>query len=136
MKIGVDVVSGQSAVLFEDEELFCSLFTKILSKERVKVTTFSNPSLYFCSHPSVQSCPVESPCVDFLLTDNKMSEMTGLEFLERIKKMGCKIPAHRIAIISASLEGEDLSRANELTRNVFEKSDSKKLIPRWIEETK
>jgi CheY-like chemotaxis protein len=125
-----------SAIVFDDDDFFCSLFARILTEKGVKVTTYSNPSLYFCSQSSVQSCPVESPCVDFLLTDNKMPEMTGLEFLSRLEEMGCKIPDHRKAIASGSLEDEDQSRAKQLTRNVFDKSDSKQLIVRWIEESR
>jgi len=124
-----------SAVVFDDEDLFCSLFARILRDKGVKVTTYSTPSLYFCSHSSVQSCPVEFPCVDFLLTDNKMPEMTGIEFLSRLKRLGCKIPDHRKALASGSLDDEDQSKAAQLTRNVFDKSDSKQLIARWIEES-
>ena len=124
-----------SAVVFDDEDLFCSLFARILRDKGVKVTTYSTPSLYFCSHSSVQSCPVEFPCVDFLLTDNKMPEMTGIEFLSRLKRLGCKIPDDRKALASGSLDDEDQSKATLLTRNVFDKSDSKQLIARWIEES-
>ena len=124
-----------SAVVFDDDDLFCSLFARIFRDKGIKVTTYLNPRLYFCSHSSVESCPVEFPCVDFLLTDNTMPEMTGLEFLSRLKKLGCKIPDHRKAIASGSLDDEDQFKATQLTRNVFDKSDSKQLIARWIEES-
>ncbi|MEJ2492402.1 MAG: response regulator [Desulfuromonadales bacterium] len=125
-----------SAVVFDDDDIFCCLFARILSKKGIKVTTYANPSQYFCSHPSVQSCPVEYPCVDFLLTDNKMPEMTGIEFLERLKNMGCKIPDQRIAMISGSLDEENQPKVKQLAGNIFDKLDSKSLIIEWIEESK
>ncbi len=129
-------MTKQSAAVFDDDDLFCSLWVRILKKKEIKVSIYSNPSLYFCSHPSIETCPVETPCVDFLLTDNKMPEMTGLEFLRRIKQMGCKIPDHRKAIISGSLESGDQQKAKQLTSNVFDKSDAKEKISLWIEESK
>jgi CheY-like chemotaxis protein len=126
----------QIAVVFDDDDLFRSLFTRILREKGFKVTTYSDPSLYFCSHPSIKTCPVETPCVDFLLSDNKMPEMTGLEFLERIKQMGCKIPDKRKAIVSGSLENGEQQKAMQLTSNVFDKSDAKEKISFWIEESK
>ena len=68
--------------------------------------------------------------------DNKMPEMTGLEFLSRIRQMGCKIPTQCKAIVSGSLDAEDQSKAKQLTENVFDKSDAKLLIAQWIEKSR
>jgi len=62
-----------------------------------------------------------------------MPDMTGLEFLRRIKQMDCKILDDRKAIISGNWVDEDLEVANKLVRNVFVKSEAKELIGRWIE---
>jgi len=129
-------VAKQSAAVFDDDDLFCILWVRILKQKEIKVLTYSNPSLYFCSHPGIETCPVETPCVDFLLTDNKMPEMTGIDFLRRIKQMGCKIPDHRKAIISGNMESGDQQKAKQLTSNVFDKSDAKEKISLWIEESK
>jgi CheY-like chemotaxis protein len=48
------------------------------------------------------SCPVDAPCTDFLLTDLMMPGMTGIEFLKKVKRMQCKIPEERKAIISGN----------------------------------
>ncbi len=129
-------MAKQSAAVFDDDDLFCILWVRILKQKEIKVLTYSNPSLYFCLHSGIKTCPVETPCVDFLLTDNKMPEMTGLEFLRRIKQMGCKIPDHRKAIISGNMESGDQQKAKQLTSNVFDKSDAKEKISLWIEESK
>jgi len=129
-------MTDQSAVVFEDDNLFCYLFSRIFIKQGVKVTIYSNPSLYFCSDPCVETCPVNSPCCDFLLTDHLMPDMTGLEFLNRTKQMGCKIPDSRKAIISGNWLDEDLKTAKQLASLVFDKSDSLQLIDCWVEASK
>lgn len=128
-------MSLQNAAIFDDDELFCYLFAKIFRSKDVDVTTYANPDLYFCSDPSINSCPVEAPCVDFLLTDHFMPDMTGLEFLKRLKHMGCKIPDCRKAIVSAEWSEENIKTAKQLVSNIFDKSDSKNLIAAWIEES-
>ena len=128
-------MSTKKAIVFDDDDLFRSLFTKIFSAKKIEVTTYPSPSLYFCSDPRVNSCPVETPCVNFLLTDNSMHDMTGLEFLTRFKHIGCKIPDCQKAIISGHWSDEDLITAKQLVNHVFVKLGSKELIDSWIEES-
>lgn len=128
-------MSTKNAIIFDDHDLFRNLFTRIFRNKEIEVTTYPNPTLYFCSDPSVNSCPVETPCVNFLLTDNSMPGMTGLEFLTRLKHIGCKIPDCQKAIISGDLSDEDLITAKQLVSHVFVKLGSKELIDSWIKES-
>jgi CheY-like chemotaxis protein len=128
-------MSTKKAIVFDDDNLFRNIFTKIFRAKEIEVTTYPSPSLYFCSDPSVNSCPVETPCVNFLLTDNLMPGMTGLAFLTRLKHMGCKIPDCHKAIISAYWSDEELLTAKQLVSHVFVKHDSKELISSWIEDS-
>ena len=124
----------RTAVVFDDEDLFCYLLTRILGEQDISVTTCAHPGLYLCCQPGVDSCPVEVPCVDFLITDQFMDEMTGLEFLARIKQLGCKIPDCRKAIISGNWTEETMDEARQLVPHVFEKSETKQCLARWIKE--
>jgi CheY-like chemotaxis protein len=121
-----------TAVVFDDEELFHILFTRIFKAHKINVICYPKPDLYFCMQPGIEKCPVDAPCVDFLLTDQKMPDMTGLEFLQRTKQMDCKILDCRKAIISGNWLDGDLKEAKKLVRNVFAKSEAKELIGRWI----
>ena len=125
-----------TAVIFEDDDIFCHVFSRIFTKNGIEVSLYTNPSLYFCSDPSIKFCPVEAPCCDFLLTDHLMPDMTGLEFLNMTKQMGCKIPDCRKAIISGNWLDEDLKTAKGLVSLVFDKSDSLQLIDCWVESSK
>lgn len=126
----------QNAVVFDDDDLFQILFKRILNTLDVEVKSFANPDLYFCSQPGVDSCPVAVPCVDFLLTDHMMPDMTGLEFLRRARQIGCKIPDCRKAIISGNWTDEDIKKAKLLVKHVFDKSDAVKQISAWVGEVR
>jgi CheY-like chemotaxis protein len=127
-------MAKQNAVVFDDDDLFLTLFTRIFKANGLKVTSYANPRLYLCSQPGVEKCPVEERCTDFLLTDFKMPGMTGLEFLRRVKQLSCKIPTSRKAIISGNWMDEDLKEARSLGIRVFHKSDAKKYISEWVME--
>lgn len=126
-------MSELTAVVFDDDEIFHVLFTRIFKSNKINVICYSKPDLYFCMQPEIEKCPVDSPCVDFLLTDQMMPDMTGLEFLQRARQLDCKIPDCCKAIISGNWVDEDIEEAKKLVRNVFVKSESKELILGWIE---
>lgn len=125
----------EHAVVFDDDDLFCILFTRIFKSRNIQVSAYPNPRDYQCSPSQVKTCPVAEPCADFLLTDHTMPEMTGLEFLQMIQRKGCKIQPERKAIISGNWLAEDLAAAARLGVRVFEKSSSKQQILNWVETT-
>lgn len=123
------------AVVFDDDEIFRILFARIFKSKNIRVKSYANPCLYFCMESGVDSCPAATPCADFLLTDQMMPEMTGLEFLMHTRRMQCKIPDSRKAIISANWKEEQLEEAMQLSSYVFHKSDAKEQISLWIEQS-
>lgn len=124
----------QTIVVIDDDDLFHILFTRILKSNNIYVTTYPNPSHYLCMQPGIETCPVAVACTTFLITDNRMPFMTGLEFLRRIKHMDCKIADCRKAIISGNWLDEELVEAKQLVPNVFHKADAKIQIPEWIDD--
>lgn len=128
-------MTEKRAIVFDDSDLFRILFARIFLSKNIQVNSYPNPSLYFCMQSGVDSCPVTTTCADFLLTDQKMPDMTGLEFLRRVKLMQCKIPDSRKAIISADWTEETFEEAKQLTSYVFHKIDTKEKISFWIEQS-
>jgi len=124
---------AQRAIVFDDDELFRTLFARIFKSKYIEVRTYPSPDRYFCMQPEVESCPVGVACTNYLLTDYKMPGMTGIEFLVKIKNMGCKIPDCCKAIVSGSWLDEEFNEAKKLSLNVFPKSDSKNQISEWID---
>jgi CheY-like chemotaxis protein len=75
-------------------------------------------------------------CADFLLTDIKMPNMNGLEFIERQMESSCKAGFRNKAVMSAVWSEEDLLKAEQLGCKVFHKPFSLEEILDWLEEGK
>jgi len=123
------------AIVFDDNVTLQIVFAKIFKSKNIQVKTYPNPCFYFCMQLGADTCPVTTACADFLLTDQIMPDMTGLEFLRRIKQMQCKIPDSRKAIISANWTEETFEEAKQLTSYVFNKLDAKKEVSLWIQQS-
>ncbi|HKL27298.1 MAG TPA: hypothetical protein VJ910_13830 [Desulfuromonadales bacterium] len=121
-----------TAVVFDDDDLFRDLFARIFRGLDIQVDTYRHFAEYICSGPEIDACPVDGPCCDFLLTDKSMPDMTGLEFLKRTRRLGCKIPAERKAIISGHWSEEERAEASRLVEYVFPKNEAKKKICDWV----
>jgi CheY-like chemotaxis protein len=128
-------MTAKRAVVFDDSDLFRTLFARIFLSKNIQVKSYPNPCHYFCIKSEVDTCPVPTACADFLLTDQKMPDMSGLEFLKRVKRMQCKIPDSRKAIISANWTEESFKEAKQYSSHVFNKFDSKEKISLWIEQS-
>lgn len=126
-------MKNKPAIIFDDDDLFLILFTRIFKSKNINVKAYSGPDGYICMKSHVVTCPVSEACASFLLSDQKMSGTNGLDFLRTIKQMNCKIPDFRKAVISADWADEDIIEAKRLVPNVFYKTDSKKVISEWIE---
>ncbi len=129
-----DIMTEQTALVIDDEEFICTLLTEILAEKQVHVTSFPDPISYFSAKKN--NLLLQDDCFDFIITDNMMPGMTGLEFLERIKEMGCVVPDQHKAVISGNWTNEDLEKARELGCRVFYKPCPIREIHSWIEEVR
>lgn len=127
------LVAEKYAIIFDDDELFRILFSRILKGKKFQVKSQANPCDYFCLQSGVDACPVATPCAEVLLTDQKMPDMTGLELLRRLQRMQCKIPDSRKAIISGDWTEEEFEEARQTGSYVFHKSEAKEQISIWVE---
>lgn len=120
------------AVVVDDDDLSHLVYRRIFKANNVDVRFCSQHSQCPCKQPGVESCPVEQPCVDLLLTEYWTPGMTGLDFLIWLKQMDCKIPDRQKAIISASWSEVELNRAKQFMNNVFHKFESTEQISLWV----
>lgn len=123
-------------VVFEDDAAFRKLITLILQQEGYEVVSAADPTLCPLYTKPEQECPHEEACGDFLLTDNRMPHMSGLEFVACQSRRGCKGVMANKAVISANWSPEDLARAAELGCKIFRKPFKLEEILAWIEERK
>lgn len=119
------------ALVLEDNSDCLSLLTDLLTGMELKVRAFPDPVAYLETRLK-GDCTSQCPCVGFILTDNNMPGMSGLEFLEKLEKDGCKLPNDRKAIISGNWTEEMMERAKKLGCRVFHKPFPITEIYAWI----
>ncbi len=61
-----------------------------------------------------------------------MPNMTGLEFIEHQKSMGCKV--QNVAVMSGRWTGEELEHAKRLGCHMFKKPFKIDEIEKWLDE--
>ena len=124
-----------TAIVIDDDPFFCNMLTDILKELSLKVVSYSSPEAFF-SEQSSNDSPLALRCPEFILTDNQMPGMTGLDFLIQIKEMGCTLPAQRIAIISGRWDVINMEKAEALGCQIFDKYNSPEKIQAWIKEVR
>ena len=76
-------------------------------------------------------CPEGYMCADIIMTDVKMPNMTGLEFVDMQKRKGCK--AQNIAIMSGTWDVEEIAHAKRLDCVIFKKPLEIDELKKWID---
>lgn len=118
------------ALLLEDDVGCRNLIIEIMAECDIEVEAHHDPT---CFLKKSDKCPYDKPCADLILTDNQMPNMTGLDFLQRLEEMECKIPAPKKGIISGNFSIADLKRIEKLGVKHFTKPCSIDNIYDWLE---
>ena len=120
-------------VVLEDDDSSREVLTRVLERRSYEVVSAREPLLCPLYTDLNAVCTHQFPCGDFLLTDNHMPRMSGLEFVTRQCRRGCKGVVHRKAVISGAWDEEDLSLARELGCKIFTKPYRLAEIFQWLE---
>jgi len=128
-------VSALTALVIEDNDINRDLLVEIFREKDFLVAAYSN-ALDFLSEHGLEKCSQQIGCFDFILTDNRLPEMNGLEFLARLDQLGCKVPMHRTGVISGEWSKMDLEITQRLGYRVFHKPGPVQEIFDWIDEAK
>jgi CheY-like chemotaxis protein len=131
LEIEGEMARKLKALVLEDNKEHRAILGLLLNSLDVEVTSFEDPT---CFLKSCNTCPVDTPCLDFILTDNDMPNMTGVVFLEKLQQMNCKINVKRKAIMSGDFNNNDIERIEKLGVNIFHKPCSLDVFSRWIAE--
>lgn len=123
-------------ILLEDDELVRMALTRALSRRGYEVVSSPDPSI----------CPVcrkfqsggfgGRVLGDFLLTDNNMPFLNGLDLIAMQVEQGCKGGIRNKAVMSAAWEDEDLEKATQLGCQIFHKPLDIAEVFSWLERGK
>lgn len=120
-------------IIFEDEDLVRIALKRVLLSKGFEVFSYSNPTLFLAAD---EICPHELRQGDFLLTDNHMPNMSGLDFIEKQTELGCKSMLSNKAVMSASWSDENLEKAKSLGCKIFHKPFAITEILDWLDKQK
>ncbi len=121
------------AIVIDDDEACRDLLALRLRQRGYEVICFPDPTACPLYEDAECSCPQEEVCGDFLLTDNLMPGMSGLELIERQLQGGCKGMVDHKAVLSGTWSQEDVQKAQELGCKVFDKPFHAEAIETWLD---
>jgi len=105
----------------------------LLESRGYEVISAPDPTLCPIYATLEERCPHDEACGDFLLTDNRMPNMTGLEFVEAQNRRGCKGIVEHKAIISGTWSTQEREKAEKLGCKIFTKPYRVEEICSWLD---
>lgn len=122
----------RKALVVDDDVLCLEVVRNYLEDSGFEVTAALGPVCPMLEQGAEQCC-MDRPCYDVVLTDNRMPEMTGVEFLLYLEEHGCKLPNHRKAIISGDLVRNEKNRVEARGYKTFKKPCRLEEIGEWLD---
>lgn len=100
--------------MFEDDDSARQLLVTILERRNYEVISAKYPTICPIYEDLTTLCPHEFACGDFLLTDNNMPALSGLDFVLLQNQRGCKGVVNNKAVLSAHWNDNELDSADQL----------------------
>jgi len=104
-----------------------------LEKKGHAVIVYDKATVFPLDDKGLCPCSKGDICGDFLIVDQQMPEMTGLEFLRTLSKSKCTGIFKNTLLMSGWLNEEEEVEARDLGCEVLHKSFEFKEIFNWIE---
>jgi len=123
-------MSVGTVLVFDDDNFFRTLLADTLQELDFQVVSYPSPDVFLSRRNNDAAA-----WPDYILTDNRMPGMSGMEFVQKISQLGCSIPKQRIGIISGRWDDDDLEKARNQGYQIIQKYNSPDQIRAWIETT-
>jgi len=122
----------KKALVIDDDPCCLAVCVECLRDKGLHVSPLLCPTCKMMEL-NLETCPMNAPCYDIVLSDNNMPKMTGLDFFSFLAQRGCKVPPHCKALISGDISPKDQKRAESMGYKVFQKPTPLHLIDSWID---
>ena len=103
---------NKRAFVLDDDQILRELLRQVLEDRGYEVLTYSNPGLCPLYNEGSCHCTDGEACGDIIISDVNMPNVSGLGFVERQKKMECKIK--NVALMSGFWSGTDVEKQRDL----------------------
>lgn len=119
-------------VLFEDNTGARDRLKKILQARGYEILDYDDPSS--CPMQLSHDCQCDEMhiCADIVISDVDMPNVSGIEFMERQVRKGCKV--RNIGMMSASWSSDNINRAEAIGCTVFEKPVRAAVFEHWLDQ--
>ena len=121
-------------IVIDDDKHCRELLSLILTQKGYEVISLEEPVACPLYSDLESQCPHDDACGDFLLTDNRMPRMSGLQFIEIQQRRGCKGAVGNKAVISASWTEDELEHAHRMGCQIFRKPYDVEHVLKWLGE--
>lgn len=118
-------------ILCEDNASVREIINFILQERGHEVFSYKDAGDCPLSSCAACKCGHENACSDIIISDVSMPKVNGLEFVENLKKSGCKI--ENIALVSGYWTEKDIAKAKEMGCFVFHKPVAPEELFQWID---
>ena len=122
------------SIILEDDKSTREFLALVLKQRNHEVFAFSSPSICPLYTNAACECPNEEACGDFLITDNQMPGMTGLEFVQRQIEGNCRGAVKNKAIVSGDWTQEEWDLGTRLGCKLFLKPLDLEEFYDWLSE--
>ncbi len=119
-------------IVVDDEEVVREVLSDFLSALGHEVLTEPEPRVCPVFAGGECACAPGEMCCDVLITDKRMSRMSGIEFLRRQIDAGCRVLTPNKAVISASFTEPEVEQLRRQRCRYFVKPFSLGEMEKWI----
>jgi len=119
------------AIILDDDSAVRSLLRVYFDRRGYEVLTFPDPGLCPLHSATECACPAAAACADLIVSDVRMIDANGIEFLEKLIQKGCK--QRNFALMSGDFSEQDVERAAGLGCVVFPKPLDFGKFTTWVQ---
>lgn len=120
------------ALVFDDDEMMLNLLKEILEARNYEVYTFREPEVCPLYKNAECLCKDGTLCTDIILSDIRMPKISGIDLIEKLDNLGCKVKNR--ALISGSWTESGLKKAKEMKCKIFNKPFKIEELEAWLYE--